>query len=221
MYYFRFTKIQGAVDAVQLQEIAFYGYNDVPIAVVSAANPGGDGDATKLFDGDSVACETNGACTCTNDRRWIDNLWPDGVQTSQSFVTFTLPGGSDIVSYRMVTSKDSTKRRPVSWELYKSATNDIDAIPSYTSDALLHAVEDAQTFGHCRNYADPFYVVAPSPPPSAPASPSPPPPSLAPVHPGCELGPLGTDSSTAVLMPSDANGDAQACHTFPNGYVPT
>ena len=219
MYYFRFTKIQGSAgNAVQLQEVAFYGYDDVPIAVVSAANPGGDGDGTKLFDGDSVACETEGACTCTNSGKFIDEMWADGSQQGQSFVTFTMPDGADIVSYRMVTAQSSTQRRPISWELYKSSINAIDTIPPYMSDVLLHAVDDAQTFGSCTNYA-PFYVVAPSPPPSVPDDPSPPPPSLAPVHPGCQLGTLGTDASTMVVLPPDANGNGLACHLHPNGYV--
>jgi len=222
MYYFRFTKIQGAAgNAVQLQEIVLYDYGDVPIAVIAVANPGGDGDGAKLFDGDvDGICDPS--CTCTGSGKFIDETWADGSQQGQSFVTFTLPDGATIVSYRMITAGSSTQRRPVSWELYESAINDVNTVPPYATDTLLHAVEDAQTLGHCRNYADaPFYSVAPSPPPSTPNPPSPPPPSLAPVHPGCELGPLGTDSSTPILMPSDANGDAQACHTFPNGYVPT
>lgn len=194
-YYFRITKLNGAQDAVQLQEIALYDGAGVRVTVLTAGNPGGGGDGELLLDGETVECAT-GTCTCTGGLKFIDETWPDGQQTGESFVMFTVPLGTEIVSYRIVTANSVAARRPVSWELRTVATSDISVQPTDPdNDVLLHKVDDAATVGNCRNYVeDPFYIKTPpsAPPPSTPpprqpsappAPPNPPPPPRPPPRP--------------------------------------
>ena len=207
-YYFRFTKIQGAHTAVQLQEIALYNTAGERIGAdkITAANPGGSpGDGQLLFNGDEIECTTSCDTTtyCPNTGRFIDTTW-GGLQTGESYVTFTVtPPETVIASYRIVTARNSANRRPISWELRASMESvDITVVPTDpNADTLLHAVDDTATLGNCQNYAtDPFYIINP---PAAP-------PSLPPALPGCDpTNSWDPSTSSLVVLP----------HTRPDHYT--
>ena len=187
LYYFRFTKLFDAKEEIQVQEIVLFDETGAIITdVTSAANPGGDGDGSKLFNRDETDCtpSTVPACSCTGSLKWIDHTW-GGLQEGESYVTFTIPVTKEIVSYRVITAGSAYRRRPISWELRMSTDTDINVVPSNPdTDLLLHKVENSLTPGNCLNYQpDPFYVKAPPPPAHPPPQPSPPPPTPPPPLP--------------------------------------
>ena len=91
-----------------------------------------------------------------------------------STLVLTLEGAASVGSYVFLTARDSSKRDPVSWTLWRLG-------PSGEDEAMVDSRTDVRApVGRTTPY-QPFYMV--EPPPASPPSPSPPPPSPPPLPP--------------------------------------